>query len=297
MTMHQRPLDSDKTKTVHFSRLERSRGVIGREVLFLPVVDSTNCRLAEMARQRHLPTGTVLVADQQTAGRGKAERPWFSRPGGSLILSVLLRPNRPIEDLAQVTLVTAVAVADAIAATAGLDVGIKWPNDLLVNGRKLCGILCEMVLTPDGALDHIIAGIGINVLKTRDDFPAYLQGIATAIETETGRWVYRYDLLGRLIEALDARLSEWERDGFEPARAAWSARSCTLGREIDIINTGGAPLRGVATRLEADGTLSLRDATGRIHNIVCGETSSPPDSPAQGALPRTAPAKEEDRSK
>ncbi|MBZ4020863.1 biotin--[acetyl-CoA-carboxylase] ligase [Rhodobacter sp. TJ_12] len=293
--MHRHPIQTSTPALTRFSRLERTQGGVGSAVLFLPVVDSTNRRLAEMAREPML-SGTVLVADHQTAGRGKGDRPWISRPGTGLILSVLLRPARPVEELAQVTLVTAVAVADAIAAASGLRAEIKWPNDLMVGGRKLCGILCEMVLTPEGELDHIIAGIGINVQKSDDDFPAFLQGIATSIETETGKHVHRYDLLGHLIDSLEARMTEWEREGFEPARQAWSAQSCTLGREI-VLTTAGAPLRGIATALEADGTLTLRDAQGQSHNVVFGEISSPPEITTHGAFPRTAPAKEENESK
>ncbi|PYF09150.1 BirA family biotin operon repressor/biotin-[acetyl-CoA-carboxylase] ligase [Rhodobacter viridis] len=247
----------------------RRRGGIGCAVHHRPVLSSTNTFLAGLAR-RGAPTGTVVLADHQTAGRGKYDRRWVSRPGESLLASVLLRPSRPLADLAQVTLVIAVAAAEAIARTTGLAPQIKWPNDLMVEGRKLSGILCEMVMTPEGDLDHIIAGIGINLAQARTDFPPELQAIATSISAETGRKVDRFELFTALIDRLDYRLSEWERLGFEPARHAWSVRSCTLGRPV-ILAAPHAPRQGIAEALGPDGALCLRDADGTLHSVIFGE--------------------------
>ncbi|MFD2173524.1 biotin--[acetyl-CoA-carboxylase] ligase [Rhodobacter lacus] len=282
------------------AQLERPQAGVGCALHRLPVVDSTNRYLADLAAgssPAQTRTGTVVLADTQTAGRGKYDRVWASLPESSLTFSVLLRPARPVEDLAQTTLVVAVALAEAIAQVTGLETEIKWPNDLMVRGRKLCGILCELVLTDDGEPAHIIAGVGLNLNHRKSDFPGALQGFATSIALETGRQVDRWELFTAVLERLDERLREWEAEGFAPIRQAWSARSCTLGHEILVTHTGGAALRGTALRLEADGSLSLRDASGHIHNVVCGEISSPPDSSTHGALPRTAPAKEENESK
>ncbi|MFV0336317.1 MAG: biotin--[acetyl-CoA-carboxylase] ligase [Tropicimonas sp.] len=259
----------------------RARGTIGRVIHALPEVDSTNRLLAEMAGAGTVETGTVLLADHQTAGRGKYERPWVSTPGAGLYMSLLLRPARPVEDLAQVTLVIAVAVAEALEDVAGLRAGIKWPNDLLSGGRKLCGILCELVLTPEGDPAHVIAGIGLNIGQSRADFPDFLRDLATSVKAETGIATERDTLLAALLERLDQRLAEWECAGFGPARQEWSERSCTLGREI-IMTASPAPVRGVAVALEADGSLSIRDRQGVIQNFVFGETCCPPEAPSRG---------------
>ncbi|SOC19063.1 biotin--[acetyl-CoA-carboxylase] ligase [Rhodobacter maris] len=293
-------LSAQAPRFPHPAQLERPQAGVGCALHRLPVVDSTNRYLADLAAgssPAQTRTGTVVLADTQTAGRGKYDRVWASLPESSLTFSVLLRPARPVEDLAQTTLVMAVAVAEAVAASAGLEVEIKWPNDLMVRGRKLCGILCELVLTDEGEPAHIIAGVGLNLNHAQGDFPPALQGLATSIALETGRKVDRFDLLTEILERLEERLSDWEASGFEPIRKAWSARSCTLGREIVITQPGGDRLCGTAITLEANGNLTLREASGRLHSIVCGEISSPPDSPTHGALPRTAPAKEENESK
>ncbi|WP_245826439.1 MULTISPECIES: biotin--[acetyl-CoA-carboxylase] ligase [Rhodobacter] len=265
----------------------------------LPVVDSTNRYLSDLAAGSSpalTRTGTVIVADAQTAGRGKYDREWASLPESSLTFSVLLRPARPVEDLAQTTLVIAVAIAEAISQLAGLETSIKWPNDLMVGGRKLGGILCELVLNDDGDPAHIIAGVGLNLHHRVSDFPSALQGFATSIALETGRKIDRLEMLNEVLEQLEVWLTHWERAGFEPIRQAWSARSCTLGSQITL-NTNGLPLRGIAIRLETDGSLTLRDADGQLHNAICGEIGSPPEIITHGDLPRNAPAKEENESK
>lgn len=251
----------------------RRRGGIGCAVHHRPCLASTNSFLAGLA-QNGAPIGTVVLADHQTAGRGKFDRPWHAHPGQSLLTSVLLRPDRPIEEMGQVTLVIAVAVAEAVARACGLAARIKWPNDLMVRGRKLSGILCEMALTPAGDLAHVIAGIGVNLTQTPADFPPELQGLATSISAETGRVPDRFALFSHLVDRIDYRLSEWESLGFEPARQAWSARSCTLGHSVTL-STPQGPLRGTAAGLDPDGALRLRDAGGTLHSVICGEIPLP----------------------
>lgn len=270
MTAHQSLLPSRApTLALPFRR----RGGIGCAVHHRPVLASTNTFLAGLA-QNGAPIGTVVLADHQTAGRGKYDRPWHARPGQSLLTSVLLRPARPLEEMGQVTLVIAVAVAEAVARATGLAARIKWPNDLMVQGRKLSGILCEMALTPAGDLAHVIAGIGINLAQTGRDFPPDLRPIATSVAAETGRLPDRFALFSHLLDRLDYRLAEWENYGFEPARQAWSARSCTLGQSLTLATPQG-PLRGVATALDPDGALRLREPDGTLHSVICGEIPLP----------------------
>ncbi|CAH2603681.1 Biotin-protein ligase / Biotin operon repressor [Rhodovastum atsumiense] len=250
--------------------LERRQG-IGQVIHHLAEAGSTNRLIADLAAAG-APAGTVVVADHQTSGRGKGERVWFSRPGGGLCLSVLLRPSRPIEEIYQATLVAAVAVTAAIARVSGVAAEVKWPNDLLARGRKLCGILSELALTPEGDLDYVIVGIGLNVGLAPMDFPEDLRGLATSVAAEAGCEVDRFALLDAILDELEDWQAIWECDGFAPVRAAWIARSCTLGRGI-ALQAGSTRLCGVATDLGADGALCVRDADGVTHRLHYGEIS------------------------
>ena len=236
--------------------------------------DSTNRLLAELAAEGATER-TVVMADHQTAGKGKYDRGWHSMPGMGLCASILLRPNRPVEELASVTLVIAVAVMAAIRHATGIPATVKWPNDILVNGRKLCGILCELVLTPEGEFSHIIAGIGLNENLTFEDLPHPLDQIATSLTIESGLPVDRAASLANLLDELALWLGRWEREGFFPIRDAWIRHSCTLGRRVTL-DAPGATHNGIAIGLGSDGSLSIRDDRGEIHSFFYGETRLPP---------------------
>ncbi|MBK1662989.1 biotin--[acetyl-CoA-carboxylase] ligase [Rhodospirillum rubrum] len=255
---------------VRLPKVERRQGTIGRTVFHLAEVDSTNRLMGDLARDGALP-GTVVVADHQVAGRGKGERPWFSRPGEGLCLSILLSPKRPIEEVPQVTLVIAVAVAEAIIQATGVQPRVKWPNDLLVDGRKLCGILCELISSADGDVHHVIAGIGLNIGLSVDDFPGSLQAIGTSLAIESGRAIDRFAVLPVLLDHLEAWVERWEREGFAPVRDAWVRLSCTLGKDITL-ESEGTRCHGVAVDLGIDGSLSIRDESGEVHHFHYGET-------------------------
>lgn len=253
------------------SRVESIGAAIGHTIYHLEEVTSTNVLMAELVPDT-LSAGTVILADHQTAGRGKQDRPWFSIPGSGLCLSVLLQPRRPIEESYQITPLVAVAVADAIAAIAGVDVGIKWPNDILVDGRKLCGILCELVLQPDGETGHVIVGIGLNVAASSSEMPDIIRQISTSVSDVAGRNIDRLELLEGLLKALEARFLDWENNGFASIRNEWIRRSCTLGQRVTI-DASGEKASGIAVDLCPDGSLDIRDDQGRTHNYIYGETS------------------------
>ncbi|MDJ0930807.1 biotin--[acetyl-CoA-carboxylase] ligase [Breoghania sp.] len=158
----------------NFSDMERRVGLID-PICFLSEVDSTN-RLMSDLQQGGAETGLALVAAHQTAGKGKGKRFWFSKPGKGLEIYILLRPERPLEEISKYTLLLGVAVVEAVRQTTGIPAEVKWPNDILVAGRKLCDILCELVLTDEGKMAHVIAGIGINVNMAATDVPPVLEG-------------------------------------------------------------------------------------------------------------------------
>ena len=259
--------------------VERRNGRIG-PVYFLTQAGSTNQVMSDL-QAKGAETGLALVAAHQTAGRGKGKRFWFSKPGKGLGISLLLRPDRPLEEISQFTLVLGVAVAEAIRQIAGIEASVKWPNDILVDGRKLCGILCELVLTDEGEMAHVIAGIGINVNMTADDVPPILEGIATSLAIETGREFDERDLLETLFTQIETWMARWETEGFAPIRDAWIARSCTIGRDI-LFDAGDERLEGTATDLGFDGSLSIRDRSGTTHRFYYGEAHQSPSISALG---------------
>jgi len=255
---------------IRLNHVRRPAGEIGHIVYRFPEVDSTNRVIADLG-QAGARAGTVVVADHQTAGHGKGDRFWFSRPGGGLCLSLLLRPSRPLEEIFQVTLVLAVAAVEAIVRVSGVNVQVKWPNDLLVGGRKLCGILSELVLTPENEMAYVLSGIGINVNLTEEDFPDVLKDVGTSLQMEAGRPIDRFALFSELLNEFDRWVKTWEREGFGPVREAWARHSCTLGRVVSL-ESGKTRCQGVAVDLGDDGSLSVRDESGNIHRFYQGET-------------------------
>lgn len=236
---------------------------------------STNERARELAAQG-LPEGMTVVAWEQTAGKGRLGRQWTSPPGG-LWMSVVLRPALAPAEIAGVTLTAAVAVAEAIAAVTGVEVGIKWPNDLLVDGRKVCGILTELAAEAD-RVNHVTVGIGINVNLDEDVLPVAAATAPTSLRLAAGREVS----LPRLAAAVLDRLEEWYgrllAEGFEPVRRRWTALSATLGQTVTV-TLPGLTLTGTARELAPDGSLILDLPDGSRRSVVAGDvTLRPPSS-------------------
>lgn len=244
-------------------RLEAGlRGRWGRPLHALRSTPSTQAFLHRLAAQG-APEGTVVVADHQTAGRGRYGRRWVAPPGKALLVSILLRPPLPAPRLGEIGLAAAVAVADAIEATAGVRARIKWPNDLLVESRKVAGILSEAALVGEAA--HVALGIGINVGQALGDFPPELRDRAGSLSLAGGRPVERGALLGALLAELEARYDTLCREGFGPIREAWLARAA-LGQRVAY-----GWQEGVAVDLGPDGALIVRGRDGRLTPIVSGE--------------------------
>jgi BirA family biotin operon repressor/biotin-[acetyl-CoA-carboxylase] ligase len=209
------------------------------------------------------PDGTAVVADTQTGGRGRRGRTWVDEPGASLLVSVLLRPRLPADRLPLLSLTAAVAVAEALERVAGLAPRLKWPNDVLVGGRKIAGILLESCLDGHPAAATIILGVGINVGQTA--FPPDLVGRATSVRLERGAALDRETLLSGLLDALDRWRACLETAGFEPVRARWRALADTLGRRVEVDGVAGT-----AVDVDATGALVVRDG-GHERRVVAGE--------------------------
>ena len=224
----------------------------------------------ELARQ-DAPDGAVVVAERQQQGRGRLGREWHSAPGRGIWMTIILRPPLSPMELAPLTLMAAVAVADGIEHSTGLRPGIKWPNDLLLDGRKVCGILTELVAEQD-AVQFVLLGIGINVHQGLEEFPADLRSLATSLALATGAPVDRVQLFRDVVAALDHEYDVLLREGFGPVLARWTERSITLGRRVAVTGTGRT-LRGVAEELTPQGGLVVRDDDGARHTVLSGDVT------------------------
>jgi BirA family biotin operon repressor/biotin-[acetyl-CoA-carboxylase] ligase len=237
-------------------------------IVHLPRVDSTQSTVFDLAAQG-APDRTVVVADYQAAGRGRRGRAWDAPSGTSLLASILVRPRGTPDRWGGYSLVSALAVVDALARAASLSARLKWPNDVLVGGRKISGILLESrmpaagVAGPAGGSGVIAVGIGINL--GQHAFPAGLAARATSVVLETERMVDRDTMLTALLEAFDAWRACLERDGLGPIRTRWLALADTIGRRVSVDG-----ISGVAVDLDVDGALVLQDGERR-HRIVAGE--------------------------
>lgn len=256
---------------IRLGAAERAYG-IGRTVLHVAEIDSTNRGLIDLGKAG-AAHGTVLVANHQTRGRGKGSRGWFSKPGGSLCVSVLIRTSRPIQEAAQLPLLGAVALWEAVAVQAGVSAGIKWPNDLLVGGRKICGILAEAHTDANGDLDFVVLGFGLNVAIEQAEFPEELREIAASLSTLAGRAVDPIAVLNSFLESLKVWLPLWESVGVASFAGTWTRHAEHLGQMVRIID-GDEPVTAQLIGLADDGALRILDETGTTRLVHSGEIAT-----------------------
>ena len=241
--------------------------LVGREVRHFAEIDSTNDALKRALAAGDAPNGLVVVADQQTAGRGRRGRRFQSVAGKGLYCSVLLQPDCPIEQFPMITAWAAVAVRNAIEETCSVTAGIKWPNDLVVNGKKLCGILTELVTSPKPSA---ILGIGINLTQTVEDFGPELAPIAVSLAQITHTQPDTDKLTAALLRELDTLYRH-----FPGSRADYLRRyrdSCLTCDEV-LVCTAEGEQRAVVLRIEDDFSLTVRYADGRVKQLNAGEIS------------------------
>lgn len=244
---------------------------VGKELTYLSTCSSTNDILKAMA-EAGAADGTVLVAGEQTHGKGRLGRSFTSAAGKGVYLSVLLRPDLPPEALLPLTGFTAEAMRRAVCRVTGAEVGIKWVNDLLLNGRKLCGILTESAFSAGGRLNYVVVGVGLNVNYDFMDFPAELRDIAGSLQTELGRPFDRIPLIAAMIQALDALYDALLRGETEAYLADYRQHCLTLRRDVLLVQNG---VSTPAYALDVDENLGLRVRfpDGREALIRSGEAS------------------------
>ena len=235
-------------------------GWAGRKVLSVLTCGSTN-DLARDLVSRGAPKGTLVLAEEQTAGRGRGKRRWHSPRGLGLYLSLVLRPTSPLRSAALLQAAAAVGVARGVMKLTGLPVMLRWPNDVLVKGRKLAGTLVEAIeaAPPDAAL---VAGIGLNVNHGREDFPKEIAGEATSLLLLTGRRHDRLDVLAAILASLEEWYDRMDRGETDAIAAAWRPLCCLLDREV-VLYRGEVEMRGVVTDLSPLTGVLLRTNEGR----------------------------------
>ena len=233
-------------------------------------IDSTNLEAKRLLSQG-AENGTVIVAEYQSAGKGRLGRAWESADGAGIWFSVILQPDLPMDQISLYSFVAAVAVAEGIRTVTGLDAQVKWPNEVLVNGRKLCGILLELVAERNRPLSVII-GIGINASQKPEDFPEEVRQKATSLAMETGTETNRQQVLDAVLQKLACYSEKLEREGFASIKDTWSQLSCVTGKQVQIVQHGKAFLYGTAMGLDTDGALLVQTEQG-MERIVAGDVS------------------------
>lgn len=241
---------------------------VGKHFLSLAETSSTQHIAQEQAKQG-APSGTVIVADTQTNGKGRLGRTWQSPAGTGIWMSVLLRPDLPLSKIPQLTLLTAVAMVKGIRQAVQVEPSIKWPNDLLLNDRKLAGILTE-VQAEGNRVKHVIIGIGLNVNQEQEDFPEELAAIATSIRRESGKEADRNRLIAAILNEWEALYQLYCTEGFRVIKTLWEMYATSLGQRIVARTTQGT-YTGVAQGITDEGVLLLEDEQGNVHKIYSAD--------------------------
>lgn len=232
-------------------------------------IDSTNNAAKKLAAEG-APEGTVLIADLQTGGRGRMGRSFHSPAGCGIYMSVILRPRCPANQLLHLTCAVAVAAADAIESAAGLRPGIKWTNDLVVQRRKLGGILTELSLGKDGLVDYAVLGIGINCCQKTEDFPEEIRDIATSLQLCTGKPVDRAAVAAALLTSLEGMNRTLTNP--ESMLPRYRTDCITIGQAISILR-GDEVRYGTALDVDDQGALVVRFDDGHVEGVNSGEVS------------------------
>lgn len=251
------------------SRLGEDR-LIGREIHVFKETASTNDVVERLARDG-AREGVVVFAEAQTRGRGRLGRRWHSPAGQGLYFSVLLRPKLRPSEATQLTVVAAAALVRAIEATTPVRPAIKWPNDLLVDGRKIAGVLTELSAEVD-TIKHLTLGIGLDVNQAAGDFPPELRSVATSLRAAAGHAISRPELATRILLELDADYARVRRGQFDAVADEWEERCTTLGHQV-AIRIGERVVRGRAEALDDDGALLVRTQHGRLERVIGGDVA------------------------
>ncbi|MCD8089466.1 MAG: biotin--[acetyl-CoA-carboxylase] ligase [Clostridiales bacterium] len=239
----------------------------GKELYYYRSVGSTNDKAKELAEEG-CSDGTVVIAEEQFKGRGRRGRSWNSETGSAVAVSILLRPGFPPEYAPNLTLILGMAVNKTVRAL-GCESFIKWPNDIVAGGRKLCGILVEMA-TEEREIKYVVCGVGINV--SNKDFPDEIKETATSVFIETGKEFLRQDVIRSVLENFEVYYKEYEKSGFEAFRERYNSECINIGRELKAIFRD-SEIIGVGVGVNDMGELIIREKDGKERTLRSGEVS------------------------
>lgn len=251
------------------ARLGSTR-VVGRDIQVFEQTTSTN-DVAERLARDGVPEGAVVFAEGQTKGRGRLGRRWLSPKRKGLWFSVLLRPNLRPQETTQLTVISATSLRRAIKKVTGLQAEIKWPNDLLIKGRKVAGILTELSAELD-RVRHVILGMGVDVNLDASGFPPELRAIATSLSVEAGAPISRAELAVEVLRELDADYALVGAGKFSRLADEWQAACVTIGRNV-AVHTGDRHFRGYAESLDEGGALLIRTEHGLLERVIGGDVT------------------------
>lgn len=245
----------------------------GQAIHYINECTSTQTIAHELVRNGALD-GTLVIAETQTSGKGRMARPWESTKGKGIWMTLIIRPNVTPQQAPQFTLVTAVAVVNAMKALyKEFQPSIKWPNDILINGRKCTGILTEMIAEID-RVEALLIGIGINVNQDLSDFPEELQSIATSISIEENKAIDRAELVATILKYLENYSNQYIESGFGPIKKLWESASGTIGKRIKA-TTLTEVIEGQAIGITEEGVLEIRLANGEVKSIYSADIEIP----------------------
>ncbi len=246
-----RPVNLEEGHKIHIQ---------GKDVYLYRSVDSTN-NIARSLAGEGLPDGTIVISERQTSGRGRRGRQWSCPPGRGILMSMIIRPRVDLQNIPLFTLLTGAVVAETIYKATGCVAGIKWPNDVIINRRKVCGILAESSITSKGALDYVIIGMGINVNLDKQHLPLDCMETSTSLKLELGQFVSRLSLISQFIVAWEGHYRGFLEMGNSYVRKVWIKNNMTLGRTITI-NKGSESVSGLAVDISDRGGLIVKLSNG-----------------------------------
>jgi len=251
------------------ARLGKTK-VVGRDIRVFEETTSTNDVMEKLARDG-VKEGVVVFAESQTKGRGRLGRKWMSPTHQGLWFSILLRPELRPQESTQLTVASATALHRAIKSVTGISAEIKWPNDLLIGGKKVVGILTELSAELD-RVQHIILGIGVDVNQDAAEFPAELRKIATSLKLEAGEEISRAELATEILRELDFDYARICGGKFSQVADEWEAGCATIGKNVSV-QMGSRLVCGRAEALDDDGALLVRTEHGHLERVIGGDVT------------------------
>ncbi|WP_029324102.1 biotin--[acetyl-CoA-carboxylase] ligase, partial [Butyrivibrio sp. AE3004] len=245
---------------------------VAKEVSFFDIIDSTN-NVAKAAGDEGRQSGFLAVADRQDAGRGSRGRKWISPSGYNIFMSLMIRPKIPMDKAAGLTLIMALSIAEAIDEVAGVKTNIKWPNDIVLNKRKICGILTELHMEPDQKDYFVVIGAGINVNQPIELFPEEIRNTAGSVFSETGNNTDRAALIGACMKHFESNYENYVKaQDLRMLKNTYESRLINIGKEVRILDPKGE-YEAVADGITDEGALVVTCKDGRRTEINAGEVS------------------------